>query len=339
MNKKFKKLVGLLAIMMLVLSVGSIGFATSSMVNLKAYYRDIKISKNGQQVQITPEPFIIDGSTYVPLRAVSELLDKEVVWDGANYKIDIKDMANSNVANLTQQLYTSQLRVAQLEKQVKDLEAKLKIDSSYDLDDLEDDLNDDYGSYKDAKFDIELSGSESKIKVEIFIDLNKYDDEWAALSEVKIEDYIEDIVDDIESQFEDATISGYIEDSYYDDELVSFTVKSNGSVSFDFDGTGSSSSLSDLEDDLNYDYDEYEGVDFDITLTGDEDDITVQIVADVDDIIDELGESDIENYLYDIYDDIMDVFEDASVSGYIKDDAGKLYFDFDSSGNVDLDWY
>lgn len=229
MNKKFKKLAGFLAIMMLVLSVGTMGFATSSMVNLKAYYRDIKISKNGQQVQITPEPFIVDGSTYVPLRAVSELLDKEVIWDGVNYKIDIRDMANSNVAYLTQQLYTSQLRVAQLEKQVKDLEEKLKNQSSYDLDDLEDDLNDDYY--------------------------------------------------------------------------------------------------------------EYEGVDFDITLTGDEDDITVQIYADSRDITDDLTETKAKNYLYDIYDDIMDEFEDAEVSGYIKDDEGKLYFDFDSRGNIDLEWY
>ena len=51
-------------------------------------YRDIKITLDGQQ--ITPkdangnpvEPFIIDGTTYLPVRGVADALGLSVDWDG-----------------------------------------------------------------------------------------------------------------------------------------------------------------------------------------------------------------------------------------------------------------
>lgn len=56
---------------------------------LNATYKDIKISVNGNT--ITPkdatgkvvEPFIVDGSTYLPVRSVAEAVGYEVEWDSA----------------------------------------------------------------------------------------------------------------------------------------------------------------------------------------------------------------------------------------------------------------
>ncbi|WP_010244319.1 stalk domain-containing protein [Acetivibrio cellulolyticus] len=56
--------------------------------NIKIYVNDKLISPkdgNGKSV----EPFICDGTTYLPVRAVSEALGKEVKWDGKTKSIYI----------------------------------------------------------------------------------------------------------------------------------------------------------------------------------------------------------------------------------------------------------
>lgn len=52
-------------------------------------YNDIKVTLDGKQVTLVDsngqavEPFAIDGTTYLPVRAVSDALGLEVGWDGA----------------------------------------------------------------------------------------------------------------------------------------------------------------------------------------------------------------------------------------------------------------
>jgi len=56
--------------------------------NIKIYVNDKLISPkdgNGKSV----EPFICDGTTYLPVRAVSEALGKEVKWDGTTKSVYI----------------------------------------------------------------------------------------------------------------------------------------------------------------------------------------------------------------------------------------------------------
>lgn len=58
-------------------------------------YKDIKISIDGQLIQPTDaqgnavDPFIIDGTTYLPLRAVAGALGCDVGWDGATGTITL----------------------------------------------------------------------------------------------------------------------------------------------------------------------------------------------------------------------------------------------------------
>ena len=59
-------------------------------------YKDIKISIDGELIQPTDaqgnavDPFIIDGTTYLPLRAVAGALGCDVAWDGATATITLK---------------------------------------------------------------------------------------------------------------------------------------------------------------------------------------------------------------------------------------------------------
>ena len=88
------------------LAVGTAGFAFGAGITrtLNASYDGIKIyvdqklidpkDVNGNSV----DPFIVDGTTYLPVRAVSGALGKEVGWDGATKSVYI----GSQPASLTQ---------------------------------------------------------------------------------------------------------------------------------------------------------------------------------------------------------------------------------------------
>lgn len=68
---------------------GGISYAASEAVKLDAYY-GVKIIQNG--IDKTPaenKPFIVDGSTYVPLRAAADLLGVPINWDGDNSAVTL----------------------------------------------------------------------------------------------------------------------------------------------------------------------------------------------------------------------------------------------------------
>lgn len=73
-----------------VLVMGLIGTASASRMSRTAelYYSDIKVTLDGQEVRLVDaggnpvEPFIIDGTTYLPVRAIAGALGLEVGWNG-----------------------------------------------------------------------------------------------------------------------------------------------------------------------------------------------------------------------------------------------------------------
>ena len=84
----------------LVLS-GTAVYGANTQRMLEANYNDIKIVVDG--TQITPkdgngntvDPFIVDGTTYLPVRAVANAMGKEVYWDGPNYTVYIGNMGGA----------------------------------------------------------------------------------------------------------------------------------------------------------------------------------------------------------------------------------------------------
>ena len=343
-NKKFRKIAILVAVMMLVMSFSSTGFASWLDQTIKASYRNISVYVNGTMKQAKTatgavvEPFIVDGTTYVPLRGIAEMLGYQVNFNPTTYRIDI---TGTDISALT-------ARIIQQEATIKSLEAKLAA-QEVDLEDLEDQLKDDYDEIEGIDIeDIVLDGDEDDIEVEIYVDLDTtalYDD-WMDLTDSEIEDFLQDIVDDILDEFPDADITGFIEDEFDDDELEEFYINSKGNVVL---GSGSSSSgdLADLEDQLKDDYTDIEGFDIeDIILDGDEDDVEVEVYvylnnADYADWMDDVSDAEVESFLQDIVDDILDEFPDADITGFIEDeyDDEKLVdFDIDSNGDVDVDF-
>ena len=243
MKKNSKKLIVFVAVMMLTLSFASSGFAANTMSNLKAYYKNTTVYKNGGLFNFSSEPFIVDGTTYVPLRDMAEMLDKEVTWDGVGYKIGVNDKPGQSTVELTQQVFNQQLTISQLEGKIKNLESQLekeeKEKKATSLKDLSKDLLDDYDQIvKNVKVsDISISGSKNDVEVEVTLNLKDTEsyDAWEELVDDdmgKIEKYLQKIVNailDIE-KYEDADITGVIYDKYEKEDLIDFEIDSRGNV-------------------------------------------------------------------------------------------------------------
>lgn len=87
-NKMKKKRRILAAVLCCALALVTVAYATNATKTIQAAYMNIKLVVDG--VPITPkdsngstvEPFIYNGTTYLPVRAIGEALDKQVTWDG-----------------------------------------------------------------------------------------------------------------------------------------------------------------------------------------------------------------------------------------------------------------
>jgi len=77
-----------IVITILIMTMITTVFAAQLKQTIEIFYRDIKITVDG--IEIEPkdatgkvvEPFISDGSTYLPVRAVAEAVGYDVKWDG-----------------------------------------------------------------------------------------------------------------------------------------------------------------------------------------------------------------------------------------------------------------
>lgn len=99
MNKeRFKGFIMGMALVSVISFTSNSSLASTIQKNIQAVYSDIKIVVDG--VKITPkdssgkivEPFIYEGTTYLPVRAISEALGKAVYWDQITKTVYIGEM-------------------------------------------------------------------------------------------------------------------------------------------------------------------------------------------------------------------------------------------------------
>lgn len=100
--KKSSFFAGMLT-MLLILGLGGTAFAAAYQKQATLNYQGIKITLDGEE--ITPkdgagnvvEPFTIDGTTYLPVRAISNALGLGVDWDGETNTVILT--SSENLAN------------------------------------------------------------------------------------------------------------------------------------------------------------------------------------------------------------------------------------------------
>ena len=65
--------------------------AAVAQINLPVSYNDIKIVIDGKRLNTDNEPFISEGVTYLPVRAIAEAVGKDVSWDGETNTVYIDE--------------------------------------------------------------------------------------------------------------------------------------------------------------------------------------------------------------------------------------------------------
>jgi len=210
-----------------------------------------------------------------------------------------------------------------LENILDDLKDKDNAEDDADLADLESDLkaDDAFQSIGDVEVnDIELSGDEDRVDVEVKVNLDNNDEDWDDLDDSDIEEWLEDLVADIQNDedLEDTFVSGEIIDieTYSDDVLVFFEKDGDEELSVDFDGEANVKDIEDVEDDL-VGTDEYDVADIEFKINfinfNNDDEIIVRLKAqdDVDENDwDELSNDELENDVADMCNEISETFEE-----------------------------
>ena len=102
--QKFSILISLVLTSLISLFITSTAFAKTSTENVTAYYKGIKIFLDGNELPIANESFLVNGSTYMPVRDIAEALGKDVSWKGETKTVTLTTPANpiiSNAPNIT----------------------------------------------------------------------------------------------------------------------------------------------------------------------------------------------------------------------------------------------
>lgn len=122
--KKIKSFI--LGLIIGVTIAGTIGaFAYTDYI--EAVYNNIKIVVDGKEIHPNSEPFISNGTTYLPVRAVAEALGKPVNWDGPNYTVYIGNM-DSKLEYPTLMLKNAK-NIGNSQNWINELEGKTLIDN------------------------------------------------------------------------------------------------------------------------------------------------------------------------------------------------------------------
>jgi len=209
----------------MLLAIGGIANATVATKQIVANYNNLRLYVNGKLLNLsaTEEPFILNGVTFVPLRAAGEALGSYINWDSATKSIRISSGASDEVTTLKAQLAQMGKENAALKAQNETL--KTQLDKKTSLSDLEDNLIDDYASLKTVPIkDITLDGDKDNVKVKIKADMGKYKSKWADLTDRNITSWLGNLVGDIQNELTSRTvIEGVIINTVDNRDLVKFS--------------------------------------------------------------------------------------------------------------------
>lgn len=107
-KEKRKGFISGIIVMIVIFSLTATAFAAVNSKSITVGYNNIKVYINEKLTQLkdpnghTVDPFVYDGTTYVPLRAVSEALGQQVRWDAATSSIYIDSQPAKTTPSATE---------------------------------------------------------------------------------------------------------------------------------------------------------------------------------------------------------------------------------------------
>jgi TolA-binding protein len=331
-------------------------------------YSGVKILYNGNELTGEKSPYIIDDTTYIPLRMLMENFGKYVFWDAANYRVIITD--GSEIADLKAQITQKNTQIASLQQNIKELNAQIsdlkkneKDNDQDDLEGMEDRLSD---AFEDAGYDyfadagietsFSLSGNKDKLNYTIRLDFRrakKYDD-LAEITQKKLKTFLDDVRSKVNreirnTKYKNAEINGRLNDR----DTTKYYVKDNGR-SYSFSWDEKSTSVSEIQEVLRSsfknagsDYFNDSGIKATIDLSGSKTSLAYNIKLDFSKAKDytdlsELSTSKLKTFLNAVksgIDSEIDgtAFEGAKLSGKLSDSKATYYVKYDN-GTYSFNW-
>lgn len=218
---------------------------------LNATYRNIGVTYNGTAKTLSAEPFLVDGSTYVPLRAVSEIMGADVNWNGTTNTVTITNNSG-DTTSLQQQLASANYQVTTLQRELETVKAELETykksgssssssTSGTDITTAELDATEDYlhtnlydDLHEDIAINFELTKKSSRLEVTLSYTSSSEERKYNDLKQREIQNYIEDVCEAIATRHSGIEIQGVIEYAKTGAEKASFTYSKTGRLTVDF---------------------------------------------------------------------------------------------------------
>lgn len=100
----WKSLVSGVVLTALVMGLSVPALATTGKKQMNVEYVDIKLTVDGVPAPVGT-PFVSEGTTYLPIRAIGEALYKEVRWDGPTHTIYISDPTEASTETQSSNVY------------------------------------------------------------------------------------------------------------------------------------------------------------------------------------------------------------------------------------------
>ena len=216
----------------LVAVVGVVGVyipmeAASYVRNKQVTYETGNIYYNGTIKNLGQMPIMVDGITYLPARAFTEMLGLQITKNNANKNLYI-DSSNRNDSafSIQAELDAKEYEIAALKHEINTLRLENpsnlgplgEYDQTNGTDILGteltetrrylDDVYDDY--FDDINFEYKLYVSGGKLKVEIYYDRESEDDEFHDLYTSEKKKFVEKICEVIRDKHDNITIEGTI---------------------------------------------------------------------------------------------------------------------------------
>lgn len=102
-----KKFISGFVVGALLCSSATLALASTGSQTIKATYKNIKVAVDGVIVSLTDangktvEPFVYNGTTYLPVRGVATALNQQVSWDGSTNTVYIGKQPEANSTTAT----------------------------------------------------------------------------------------------------------------------------------------------------------------------------------------------------------------------------------------------
>ena len=253
MSKHYKKIC--LALGLTSIIGAGVVTAQSGTQTVQATYRNINVTLNGTPQAMSVEPFLVNGSTYVPLAAISNLLGVQADWHPATNTVALTGGGSASsteiaqlqaqIAALTQQLTAANTELAQYKANGNNNNNNNNTSTTdgvtqgtnitkAQLQKTEDYLNDHFTNTLSNKISMDFALSLSSNKITVTMSYSNKSEERAfnELSQSSIENFMKKVGECIADNHQEVTIEGVID--YNSNDKATFTRnKGNGKYNFE----------------------------------------------------------------------------------------------------------